>query len=449
VTAAVAIANAAALAGVALTDHGFELLALVSIAPAVAAILRRPQLAILAIVALVPYDGLLEIVPHPLVVQGWKEALMLLALAATFVAPAARAAPGRRLPPWTPAVIGLAVTALCSAALVGGLSGAYGLKVGFFWALAFVVIWRCPLNARERDRAVTILMVNGVITSIIGVAQQFIGGERLHELGYEYNTVIRTAGSFLRSFSTFSDPFSFGYFVMIVLLIGLPVALGDTRRPRNQLFLAALPILGAGILSSTVRGAWLGFAAGLIYIGGSRFRVLLMAVPLGLAALLVLPSEVADTALSATSSQERANTWAENFTAILHKPFGNGIGTTGAAAGKVDLLQGRDEDYFEPDNYYFAVTYELGPLGLWWHVLRMAYTLIAVRAAARLLEGEDSHLAVGMAAFVVATACASLIANFFGIFPTDTYWWILLGLVSTSAAEASRSQAAEATSAAV
>src|SRR5258706_8063415 len=200
------------------------------------AVARRPQVAILGLVALIPFDGLLAVIPHPEIVQAWKEALTVGAFAATFLAPQARATVARRLPDWVIALGGLLIVGVLSAAYVGGIAGLYGFKVYFFFALVIAVLWRCPFNERERDLLITILMVDGAITAAIGIAQQFIGPERLHDFGYEYNTVVRTSGSFLRSFSTFDQPFGFGYFMMIVILLCLPAALADTTRYRNRGF---------------------------------------------------------------------------------------------------------------------------------------------------------------------------------------------------------------------
>jgi hypothetical protein len=169
--------------------------------------------------------------------------------------------------------------------------------------------------------------------------------------------------------------------------------------------------------------------------------VLLLLVPVAIVSLLFLPNDAANSAFSSTSSQERATGWAENFHGIVAHPFGAGIGTTGAAAGKAQELQGLTVQYFQPDNYYFAIAYELGVLGLWWHLLRMAYTFLAVRGASRVLAGQDAALASGVCAFVVASIFVSIIANFFGIYPVDPLWWVLIGVIATCAADATVSAA--------
>ena len=43
--------------------------------PGTLVIFRRPQIAILALIAVIPFDGLLTIIPHPFIAQAWKEAL--------------------------------------------------------------------------------------------------------------------------------------------------------------------------------------------------------------------------------------------------------------------------------------------------------------------------------------------------------------------------------------
>src|SRR6266550_462955 len=62
-------------------------LALALAIPFLAALMRTPQLGVLVLVAVAPFNGLLLIVPHPVVVNGWKEALVIATLLATFMAP--------------------------------------------------------------------------------------------------------------------------------------------------------------------------------------------------------------------------------------------------------------------------------------------------------------------------------------------------------------------------
>ena len=126
-----------------------------------------------------------------------------------------------------PAAVALIAVGLASAAFVSPTQAVVGLKIDFFYLLLPVALLRCPLSAAERDRLVSILMGAAVLTSAYGAGQQLLGAGRLHQWGYEYNTTIRTAGGTLRSFSSFNQPFGFGLFEMLVLLVAVPVALSE------------------------------------------------------------------------------------------------------------------------------------------------------------------------------------------------------------------------------
>jgi hypothetical protein len=431
-------ANSALLAAMLLggTVALAAIVALVVVAATVFFVATRPQRGVLLLAALVPFDGLLLLTHPPSFVNGWKEALVLLTFGAALVAPhSARATGDRRLPAWLPAIAGLGLVALVSAILVGGLQAAVAIKIGFFYLLVFAIVWRCPLDARERDRLVTILMAVGCVTAAVGIAQQLLGQERLAALGYEYNVTIRTAGGFLRSFSTFNQSFPFALFLMLVLLVGLPIALTDPRRLRNRLFLLGLPVYGLGLLSTIVRAAWLGLAVGLLYLGLRRFRSLLLPLPLALVALLFLPSSLGAAALSSSSSRERVGLWESNVATVLAHPLGVGIGASGSASEKSAQLAGSDASIYQPDNYYYKTLYELGLLGLWLLLLLLVSAFLAVRGAAAQLSGVDAALAEGVAASVLAAAVVSTVATYFEIFPMDVYFWLLLGVVATCPAD--------------
>lgn len=400
--------------------------------PLLVALAHRPQRGVLVLAALVPFDGLLLLMPDlPWLAAGWKEALVLTTLAATFVAPPEARAPRHRRPPsWTPAVLGLLILALASALLVGGLQAIWGLKIAFFFLLVAITLWRCPLDGRERDRLVSVLIVAGVITAVYGIAQQAMGHVRLHALGYEYNSAIRFTRGLLRSFSTFDNPFGFGYFLMLVLLVGVTFALAQPGRLRSRLFFLVVPILLLGLGTSFVRGAWLGLAAGLTYVGVARFRLLLLGLPIVAVGFILLPGTVSSAAFASTSGIQRVDTWQANVSDIIENPLGVGVGSSNAAAEKVVGLD-RVEEVFHPDNEYYRALYELGVLGLWFIVLLLSATFRAARTASMTAPPEASVFALATAAMVLAAATASFVTTYFDTFPSDVYFWLLVGAVAS------------------
>ncbi len=406
--------------------------------PVVLAVIRRPQRGVLMVAAFIPFHGLLAIAPHkPPFAEGWKEALTLVALGATFL-PGFERQPRRRWPRVWQAGAFYFLIALASALAVGVTQGAVGLKIDFFWFLIGIVVWRAPLDSRDRDRLVTILMVDGVLTSLYGLWQQVLGAGRLFSLGYTYDENIRFTGRFVRSFSSFPTPFNFAYFLTLVILVALPVCLDDPRRPRNIAVFCVLPLLLVAQAFTFVRGAWLALAIGLAYLAIRRFRVLLLIAPLALVALLFLPGTFSTSAFASGSFTERRVGWAENLSKVVSNPFGNGIGTTGASGGKVAQVDKNSFAFvYEPDNQYFKALYELGVLGLWALVMFFVSILLSMRRAERNLWGHprDHALVLGVTANFIGAIAAAAVSTWLEISPNETFLWLFLAVVLTTELE--------------
>ena len=406
-----------------------------------ALLVQRPQRGLLLLAALAPLHGLLVIVPGGRSLSAWKEVLLLLTLTATFVAPRRSLRTGIPLSlPWWPAVVGLVLFGSASALVTAGATGLVAIKITFFYLLVLLVLWRAPFSVRERDHVVTIVMALGLVTSVVGLWQQVVGAEFLVGLGYDYNTEVRTAGGFLRSFSTFNQPFPFGLFVMMSLLVGGAVALAEPRRRRNAMFLLATPVLVAGMAVSIVRASYLGLAVGVLWMALHRYRHLLTALAVAAlsspVALLLLPGKVLMTAFSSTSFGQRSSGWSRITSDVLANPLGRGLGSSGSAAEKIASVTGRQAALtYQPDNYYVKLALELGPIGLWLFVLVLISGAVSTLRASRVLTGQDAALALGVSASVVAAGAASLVATYFEIFPLDVYYWLLLGVVGCAVTE--------------
>jgi hypothetical protein len=193
-------------------------------------------------------------------------------------------------------------------------------------------------------------------------------------------------------------------------------------------------VLALGIVLTFVRGAWIGLALGLAYIGWTRHRGLLLALPLVAVALPFLPADVASPILSSSSSVERVSSWADRVAEVGSHPAGAGIGATGSASEKVARIEGK-ADIYQPDNYYFKIVLELGLVGLWLLVLVLVSAFRSSQNAAGRLRGRDGSLALGVSAMTLAAAGASVVATYFEIFPMDVYFWLLLSVVATCVPE--------------
>lgn len=410
---------------------------------------HRPQRGLLLVAALVPFNGLLLIAPGWMQVNGWKEALLLLTLAVAVVVPQRESEPRPVIPWWSFGAV-LVVFGVVSAFVTAGSLGLFAIKITFFYFVVVpLILYLRPFNARDRDLLVTIMMMESIVIAVFGLAQQAIGAAGLAQMGYEYNETIRFSGGILRSFSTFNQPFPFGFYLVTVLLVGGSVALAAPRRPRNRIFLLATPVLVAGIAASVVRAALVGLLVGALVLAVVRYRRQLKAVIIGGVVLIGLGSvavsaQARSSLFSSSSLADRGTGWNTVIRSVGSHPFGDGLGSTGAAkarllveelgpmAEKLPYATGEVQIYgrpYQPDNYYVKLLIELGPIGVWlFAVIMVVIYLMSIRAA-RTLRGNDAALALGVAAAVLASAVAAVASSYFEIFPSDFYFWLLAAVV--------------------
>jgi O-antigen ligase len=271
----------------------------------------------------------------------------------------------------------------------------------------------------------------------VGLWQQTVSHGYLASLGYEYDENIRfTVGLTLRSFSTFNLPFSFGFYLMLAVLLGLPMSLAEPQRLRSKLFFISLPVIAVALMFSFVRGAMFGLAIGLLYLAFHRYKLLVWGIPLVLAAALFIPSGATLTSavFGPSSLTDRTTSWSDRLDQIADNPFGTGIGTTGAAADRTAILLNQDRDItFQPDNSYLKVTFELGVIALWLLVMMLVSMFLSTRQAERRCTGIDVDFVSGVSAQLLAIAAGSLVATYLELVPMDQLFWMMIAIVATMA----------------
>jgi hypothetical protein len=423
----------AAMFGLALWVLGLAILI-----PTAVAVYQRPQRGVIIFAALLPFDGALKVL-GPSWTSPWKQVFIIAILGLTFLCPPeARAQQHRKFPKWAPALMVLIAMGFVSAFFVDINTALTGLRLSYFSVLLALAVWRCPLDRRERDHIVTVFMVLGAITSAVGIWQQLVGHAYLHDLGYAYDDNIRfTTGFTLRSFSTFNLPFSFGFYEMLVILIGLPMSLAEPKRLRSKLFFLSLPLLSAGLLFSFVRGAMLGLAIGLLYLAFHRYKVLVYGIPIVIVAALFIPSgaNVSSAVFSSTSIGDRSISWGKRFDLFARSPVvGSGIGTTGAAAEKAAKLNKQDPNAtYYPDNSWLKIAFELGVFALWFFVIMLVTMFLVTRSTERRVMGIDKDFVSGVEAQLLAIMISALVATYFELVPMDQLFWMMIAIVATMA----------------
>lgn len=417
--------------------YGLVVLGIAIVVPVALAISERPQRGVLVLAALLPFDGMLHQL-GPSWTAPWKQVFILALFVATFFCPAeARAQVRRRFPGWVLAFGVLLALGLVSAFFKDRNTALVGLRLSYFSAFITLTVWRCPFTRRDRDHLVSVFLALSIITSVIGMWQQVVGHAYLHSLGYGYTENIRfTSGFTMRSFSTFNLPFPFGFYLMIAILIGFPMALAEPRRLRNKIFFLTLPLVATALLYTFVRGAMLGTAVGLLYLAFHRYKFLVYGIPIVIVAALFIPSgsNLTGAVFSSTSLQDRTVSWNDRFDRFAQNPLGTGIGTTGAAAEKAAKLNSLDPNAtYVPDNSWLKVLFELGVFGLWMMVAMLASMFIFTRFVERRSSGIDRDFVNGAAAQLLAVFTASLVATYLELTPMDQLFWLMAGVVATIA----------------
>ena len=415
--------------------YGWIVLGITVLVPATMAIAERPQRGVLVLAAVLPFDGMLHVL-GPAWTAPWKQVFILALFVATFLCPPeARAQVRRKVPPWVLAFCALLAIGLVSAFFKDRNTALVGLRLSYFSAFITLTVWRCPFTRRDRDHLVSVFLALSIITSAIGMWQQAVGHAYLHTLGYGYTENIRfTSGFTMRSFSTFNLPFPFGFFLMLAILIGFPMALAEPRRIRSKIFFISLPLVATALLYTFVRGAMLGTAVGLLYLAFHRYKFLVYGIPIVLVAALFIPagSNLTGAVFSSNSLQDRTVSWNDRFDRFAGNPLGTGIGTTGAAAEKAAKLNSLDPNAtYVPDNTWLKVLFELGVFGLWMFVAMLASMFLFTRFVERRSDGIDRDFVNGATAQLLAVFMAALVATYLELTPMDQLFWLMAGVVAT------------------
>lgn len=400
--------------------------------------LIRPQWGVLAIAGLLPFHGLLLI--SPLSMSFWKEAAVLAVLCACPFA-CRTASDATVVAPWLLPLAVLVPLGAISAVVMQGTHAFFPLKIAFFYILLAVVAVLFPFDRRDKDTFITLMFGAGVLSALYGIWQQFIGPQALADLGYEWNEQIRSAGPLLRSFGTFNQPFPFGLFLMLVIILVSAASLAEPHRLRSRLFLLAFPVLAVAMILSVVRASYVGVAFGLVVIAFLVYRRLLAWLLLGSAAaslLVVAVSAVSGTAvlstLASTSSlEERGGHWSVNIPLVLTRPFGGGLGTTGSSAAKVAEGYDPASPLYQPDSNYIKILLELGPIGLAGYAAVVLLMVVPLTRMIRLTEDPLERALLGGAVASTLAACvAALFSTYLEIFPMDVYFWLIPAVAAST-----------------
>lgn len=225
-------------------------------------ILLRPVVGLYLLVLAIPFGSLREI-NLGVVSVGGAEVLAALTLAAWLARMLARRQVRTLHPPLLlPLLIVLLVG---SFSVMGALSLQWSLKGLLVW-LELLAVYLLVVNlADSRDARILAILVlfAGCLEALLGL-YQFFG--RVGPEGF------LLFDRFMRAYGTFEQPNPYGGYLALILPLALSLFLARWRwrRPSELLTWAlaglSLGLMGAALVMSWSRGAWLGFAAGAIVV---------------------------------------------------------------------------------------------------------------------------------------------------------------------------------------
>jgi len=388
------------------------------------------------------------------------DALLALLLGVALVRCLARVEQGVSTPLDLPMVVFLA---LCCVSFVFGTAyGVTGETARYFLKVMFAILVFFALTNGLTKRSLLASFVNALIlgsfgSAFIAVLLTVVGqatADRLLSLlaplGYPSGDTLRFIASttIWRATSTSVDPNIFGGLLMtgFILLLGRLLAVGSRKR---WLFgVPMLAVMGWALLLSYSRGAWVGLAAGIVFLAVLRYRkalpAILLAAVIAVAALgstdfgkhLVSGFLVQDQA-----SAMRIGEYKDALNFISEYPlFGVGFGTTPNGASAITP---EADIYVGVSNIYLLMALEVGLIGSAGFAAVMGTLGVWTWRRYRSADAEgQAWLATGSAA-LFAAGVAGIADHYFFRFPhMIALFWSLVAIVAVSARLAARSDRA-------
>ncbi len=322
--------------------------------------------------------------------------------------------------------------------------GLYGLRVtarivGFFLILYYF------RTKRAISRLVWFWLALLMAEGAYGIFQHHHGllWQEMAWLLAEGNAKTHILGGYTRVFSTVGDAATFGFLMIMGVLLAFAMALSARGWMRILLALGTLPML-YGMTVSYSRGPVVALAAGaLVMILASRsWKLGVSLVLVGCLGLGLLAASgntrFLDRLATATNPTEDASFNVRTGYMTLYapeiakRPFGFGINTSGGGARRVSGGQSVRKSVVgvPTDNYYFKVALEMGwvGLGLWLWICGLAL-VHAYRVYRETVDPQLKAIALGCLSVLAALLVGAFSNDIIAQKPISEFFWLSLGLI--------------------
>ena len=428
-------------------------LAALALAAGCVAVLWRINWAILALVFLSPFHYAIKELSSSMLVDVWRELLLLLILGGWLARVLVR-----RQPFYPNEFISLVLVAYLLWGVVeifnsvNLLVGLAGFRYLFGFVPLYFVARSTITGEREVRRFINAILVGGVIVAVIAVVQFVVVSVLgVVERGTSIDFVRKYAPMsyavsgipWHRSNSILVSPNELGLFLAACLVLTYSYCLSMGRRPRRSwLLVTSMLCMGAGLLVSMSRSAILGLAAGMLAVGIVKRRgapaVLIGLVLAATVALIVAPFYVvalfapvytfSDPYFASTlkSALESKPTWESPF-------VGRGYSVTPSAMQKLRIEDDSVGVLGGVDMYALQLVTQIGFVGFTLFCLGWLVFLARAFRVARYTSGStfSRDTAAGVFGALVTMMVASSHVDAWGyVSLAATYY--LLGAIVTS-----------------
>lgn len=291
--------------------------------------------------------------------------------------------------------------------------------------MLYVVTITALQNKKQIVNLIRVIFLSAIVPLSVGFYQIFTSTGNLGNPGFN------------RIFATFAHPVPYGYYLMLifpfaVLFFLFHSTFGITKYIWGFICL----LLGASLIGTYARGAWIGTVVALAVIGLHYKRVLVLLPLLLILLVVLLPSisgRLEDVSVpineQSSSFTWRINLWKEVFPMIKAKPlFGNGLGSFESSSSVMVLGTGASAH-----NVYLRLAMETGLLGLGAYLwILLALGINAVKGYTSAADKYIKTLNLGFISILAAYVLVCVADNHLSYVHFQWYFWFFAAIVESS-----------------
>lgn len=273
--------------------------------------------------------------------------------------------------------------------------------------------------------AVRFSMFIGTLIALYGIAQPYLGVQM--PAGW----IDAGEATRFRAFSIVQSPNVLGSYMALLIPIGIGLFFAEKKVTWKIVWSAVTLILLLCLLATFSRGAWLAFAAAIVFfatlIDKRLFIVVLLA---GILITMFVPAVservtylFTDTYLQKSAQDGRIARWGGAMDQVRSEPFfGKGLGHYGGAVAN------RNFGITYVDNYYAKTLAEMGLVGLTLYIWLIAALLWKIYQKIRqIYDKQQKWLMQGILTGLIAVLLHNGVENIFEVPFMTVYFWFFAG----------------------